>query len=307
MKTYLIRSTAFVAFLLSLSTAPLFADVDDEGLVTHLTFDEGTGRWAKDSAPHGVEDDKSELRGDTTWIDDGVHGSAVKFSGKHGSYIYLKHCSADIQVCRSVRQHNHSTFAFWFKCDDNNKKETLQTIFETGGYHNNLNVFIYEGVVHVGVIGGYPNKKPHRFQPPQWMNTKDNLRDGTDWQIVDGRWHHFAFTVEAGTSPVPKGYKVYLDGQLVMTGTGTQIDAHGAQAGIGAVNDEAIYPRSRDGWYDIPGGPHAKDADTHKDQQELCRGIYPFAGCVDDFRLYHRVLTPDEIATIHKTGREALE
>ena len=139
------------------------------------------------------------------------------------------------------------------------------------------------------------------------MNTKDNLRDNIDWKLQDDKWHHFAFTVEADMTPVPHGYKIYLDGQLAMTGTGTQIDAHGAQSGLGAVNDEAIYPRSREGWYDIPGNPHAKDADTHRDRQDLCRGIYPFTGYVDDFRLYQRVLAPNEIATLYQDGRKSIQ
>lgn len=284
------------------TTVPCFAEISNERLVTWLTLDEGNGTAAHDMASDGLVRDDSELKGDATWTTDGVHGGAVHFSGNNGSYVYLHHCSKDIQAITTGGPHNRATFAFWFKCDDNDKTGAVQTLFETGGYHNNLNIFLYQGQLYVGVNSGYPSS----IMGPQWLNTLDNLVEGTSFELQDNQWRHLAFVIEADEKPVDDGYRVYLDGQLIMKGRGVHLEGHGAQAGLGAVNDEAIYPSARQGWRPIPSNPHAPDADPKGRPESETRGIYPFVGCMDDFRLYKRVLSAEEIKQLHNEGREAL-
>jgi len=285
------------SFVLLAGAAGGTVEISSKKLITWHTFDEGKGAWALDSATEGRVSDRSELKGKAKWAKDGVHKGAVYFPGKNGSYLYLSHLSKDIQAIRG-EPHRRATFAFWFKCADKDKGKAVQTLFETGGYHNNINVFIYEGVLHVGIIGGYP--KAH--QPPQWMNTKQNLCKGVGWKMRNGKWHHFALVIEADTKPVPNGYRVYLDGKLTMTGLGVQVDGHGAQSALGAANDEAIYPSARHGWTQIPTNPRAPDADGNRYTEAEARGIHPFAGFMDDFRLYKRVLTAEELKTLYENG-----
>lgn len=290
---------------------PAFSQVSDEALATWITFDEQKGTTVGDQAPHGYTRDRGTLEGDTRWTADGVFGGAIHFPGKEGSYIRLER-SGDIQALSgpNPRSHKHSTFALWFKCEEMNRPKSVQTIFETGGYHNNVNIFVYEGVLHIGLCSGYPFKpspgKPPALQKPQWMNTRDNLGTDASFKLADGVWHHMALTVEGNDTPNEDGFKVYLDGQFAMSAPGVQIHEHGASAGFGGVNDEAIYPRKRDGWTPIPTNPKAPDAIARLRPDSETRGIRPFAGDLDDFRLYSRVLSAEEISALHNDGREAV-
>ena len=294
-------STSVALCVMLVNATASYAEVSDEKLITWFTFDEGQGRGVTDTAPQGESDDKSGLKGDVAWDKSGVHGGSLRFPGKHGSFVFLPPGSKDIQANRSkLGPHSHVTFSYWFNADESKKADTVQTLFETGGYHNNINVFIYEGVLYVGAIGGYPTA----HQPAQWMNTKENLLTDVQWEMRDRQWHHFAFVIDADEKPVAGGYRIFLDGELAVTGLGSVVEGHGARGGLGAANDEAIFPHKRNGWAELPSMPRVKDTDGDRNPESI--GIYPFAGAIDDFRLYKRVLSSEEIKQLHDEGREAL-
>lgn len=305
------QSTVYFVVLLLAFGARLQADVDDDALVTHLTFDEQEGRTVGDLAPQGYTKDKGCLEGLATWLPGGVFGGAIQFPGQNGSYLPLDR-SGDIQALAGPfpRSHKLTTFATWFRCDDANRQRAVQTIFETGGYHNNVNMFIYEGVLYVGLCSGYPFKptpgKPPSLQKPQWMNSRDHLPEGMTLDLSHGQWHHIALTVRGNDMPNKDGFKLYIDGRFVTSRPGVQIHEHGAAAALGAVNDEAIYPSARHGETPLPANPRAPDLSRYRDDPGQAQGIHPFAGAIDDFRVYRRVLSEDEIAALYHLGQESL-
>ncbi|TDE56125.1 hypothetical protein E1295_11995 [Nonomuraea mesophila] len=82
--------------------------------------------------------------------------------------------------------------------------------------------------------------------------------------VNDGRWHHVVLTV-AGEQQ-----KLYLDGELAGTLTGTIVPDYRAYAFVGS-GDRAT------GWSDIPGGQTAS-------------GAFAFKGTIDEFAVYDKPL-----------------
>jgi len=84
------------------------------------------------------------------------------------------------------------------------------------------------------------------------------LGSNTGNVITDTQWHHIGFVIDGAT------YKVYIDGVLVQTLTNRSL------AGL-------------------LGDPHVCLATRYTD------GTWPFPGCLDDVRIYNRLLTDSEM------------
>ena len=86
-------------------------------------------------------------------------------------------------------------------------------------------------------------------------------------QISSGQWHHVAIVLDGGESTL----QGYLDGEEFNSGAGATLANHGDNIGIGKVRESTRF--------------HTGSA----------TGAHPFAGLVDDVRVYNRVLDSTEI------------
>ena len=153
------------------------------------------------------------------------------------------------------------TIAAWFKVDD--KAGQRQVIFESGGTGRGFNMYIDGGQLYVG---GWRTDQ-------NWNGTFLS----TDL-ISSDTWHHVTLVLDAdGSNDLQSGaFRGYLDGTQFGSGTGMKIPPHTKLTGIGGTNKEtrfhtgAIYGSGRDG----------------------------LGGSVADVKLYNRVLSTDEIASL---------
>jgi hypothetical protein len=87
-------------------------------------------------------------------------------------------------------------------------------------------------------------------------------------KVADGEWHHLAFTFEAG---VKDGMRLYLDGKPALKSTKRFLNNSRTGLGLGVGGGGFGQPRF-------------------------------FKGALDEVMLFNRVLTPEEIQSLHKTG-----
>ncbi len=99
-------------------------------------------------------------------------------------------------------------------------------------------------------------------------STNGNLQHTKNIKVVDGKWHHLVVTY-AGR--VKNGLKFYLDGKLVHTETGRFLKHHMMGVGLG-----------------VGGGGYGQPMF--------------FKGALDEFMIFNRILTPEEVAKLHQTG-----
>ncbi len=158
------------------------------------------------------------------------------------------------------------TIAFWVKLDTT-KEEGIHTIlgFGTGGNYDYLRLCITAGS---GSVWTYFQSTNSNYGISGYLPTETNA-DGTEqeperrYNIVDGEWHHIAFTAKLDYAPI-----YYIDG--VAYETDTEITEFiGDSTGyfvIGAMNDMIV---------DL------------------------FKGGLDDLRIYTRYLEEEEVAELY--------
>ncbi|MHC4501150.1 MAG: LamG-like jellyroll fold domain-containing protein [Planctomycetota bacterium] len=93
----------------------------------------------------------------------------------------------------------------------------------------------------------------------------------SDWE---GQWNHYAFTVD---SAVENKVKIFHNGELVEEG--------GASLGVCGIQS-----------FHVGCGVFVVGGTTY----------YPYAGRLDDFRVYNYALSPDEVLYIANDGRMAI-
>jgi hypothetical protein len=93
--------------------------------------------------------------------------------------------------------------------------------------------------------------------------------------VSAGQWHHVALVIDGGINIQPDSLKVYFEGSLLGSTSGSQLWSHGADIGIGAMVYQTRFP------------------DTQPDGD----GYY-FQGRIDDVRIYHRALSGLEISSL---------
>jgi hypothetical protein len=111
-----------------------------------------------------------------------------------------------------------------------------------------------------------------------WVEYIDNFNK----PLLDGNWHHLAFTYDENTSTV----KVYFDGAEVPLPPG----AAGNFAGLGKLNLKSSTNLVVGGWNKQAGISGPTDA-----------WISGFTGKMDQFRLYGKVLTAAEILALYNS------
>ena len=160
----------------------------------------------------------------------------------------------------------------WFQAESTSG---LQMLYEQGGGSRGLNLFIQDGDL---VFGG-------------WNVPDDDSNQTSPWNIGGNAWGEISQAISAGVpyhavlvmdgDPNGKSGQLlaYLDGQLVgsLTGVGRLFN-HGGNVGIGYAPDGTLV-----------NGEGNNDANY-------------FTGLIDEFALYNRALSEDEIAAHYTTA-----
>ncbi|MEC9456531.1 MAG: LamG domain-containing protein, partial [Candidatus Neomarinimicrobiota bacterium] len=140
---------------------------------------------------------------------------ALNFNNTSGMVSIPNHSDINLGT------HSKRTVEAWFKVDDKTRTHK-QTIYEEGAQVRGLNIYIHtDGTLYGGAWnepGGESNWNGHWIG---WNNVQDNT------------WHHVAVTLNGGSSITPNALKMYVDGQLISTGSGSKLWQHGGNIRIG--------------------------------------------------------------------------
>ena len=152
--------------------------------------------------------------------------SAASASGPYTNYaLHFNSSSDQVHIPNhsdiNVGTHTQRTVEAWFKVDDKTRSQK-QTIYEEGGGVRGLNIYIHtNGTLYGGAWnepGGESNWNGHWIG---WNNVQDNT------------WHHVAVTLNGGSTITTNAVKMYVDGQLISTGSGSKLWQHGGNIRIG--------------------------------------------------------------------------
>jgi len=167
-------------------------------------------------------------------------------------------------ICDQDNIYNGYTFSFWFKSKDS---KTWARFFDfgNGSENNNIIAGINNNYLFCSVYNNRSHSNYYNFY-------KINNRD---ININDDNWRHFVWTI------VPKGsndkssatWFVYIDGVLMKP-----------DPNINATRINTIYPNNIERKYNYLGKSNWPDP-------YLC-------GSIDDFRMYNRILSNEEIISL---------
>ena len=119
--------------------------------------------------------------------------------------------------------HSQRTVEAWFKVDDKTRTHK-QTIYEEGANVRGLNIYIHtDGTLYGGAWNETESNWNGHWIP--WNNVQDNT------------WHHVAVTLNGGSTIGPNAVKMYVDGQFISTGSGSQLWQHSGNIKIGKNGD----------------------------------------------------------------------
>jgi hypothetical protein len=110
--------------------------------------------------------------------------------------------------------HSQRTVEAWFRTN-NKDSSTRQVIFEVGGGTRGLNIYIHSGRLYVG--GWNRRSNESNWTPGTWIYTTS---------IQNNQWHHVALTLNGGSSVSANALKMYLDGNYMTSGNGSQLWSH---------------------------------------------------------------------------------
>ncbi len=153
--------------------------------------------------------------------------------------------------------HQQRTISLWFQADDINPTTGKQVLYEEGGAIRGLNIYLDAGQLYVG---GW--NTPESGWSGTYLST-DN--------ITSNKWHHVALVLDGETTVQPDSFIAYLDGQEFARGEGSQLWSHGNAIGLGNINGVTKF---HDGISNTSNG---------------------FAGSLDEFKIYNRVLDNIEV------------
>ncbi|GAB2769016.1 hypothetical protein GCM10027275_09600 [Rhabdobacter roseus] len=230
------------------------------GLVASYPFD-GTFSDQSDYANHAL------ATGNPTFTTDrhGQAGRALSLSGcGNAQFLRVPH-SASLQLSQGA------TFAFWAKID-------LSSGMDPGTGTCNVNgrqVFFSKagdgwGTSRPGIQGlTYPQSGQQRLDFESSTNS-GQVNTGTLRPLPGAAWHHYAYVLS--TSQV----RLFVDGQLVHTQAVSLsfAEANGQDLYLGVMGPKTAPVLGVTYWY-------------------------PLAGALDDFRVFNRALTDEEISTVY--------
>ena len=233
--------------------------ISEDELVMELQFEENSGSQAVDSSPNGGDNQGFLRNGASFSQENAPFGGVVTFDGDD-DYVEVNN-SADINLSVNAKR----TVAVWFKVDDVSVSDRKQVIFEAGGRDRGLNIYVDNGNLYVG---GW--NEPESNWSGTYLST-DTISSDT--------WHHVALVLDAtpGDTTLQSGaFSAYLDGVQFGQGEGSQLSEHIGGIGLGALKTNTQF---HDG--DVVG-----------------TGIQTLQGSIADAKIYNRVLSATEIATL---------
>jgi hypothetical protein len=150
------------------------------------------------------------------------------------------------------------SFAFWFRADD---LDGTQMIFEEGGQTRGINGYLAGSTLYVG---GWNNGE-------NGWNTTFLSTNG----ISTGTWYHVAIVLDADSEVDPTAFRGYLNGVQFGAGDGAALNRHTDACAIGMCR-----------------------ATSKLHSGNVSSSGLPFCGAVDEFVVYNRVLTADEVGEL---------
>ena len=204
------------------------------------TFTESNGTISGDMFYNGNVESNSGTGSGTTYTSTGTGGtllssppsfptlditqyealltSAASASGAYNNYALDFNSSDYVGIGGSsdinTGIHGQRTVEAWFRTN-NKDSSTRQVIFEVGGGTRGLNIYIHSGRLYVG--GWNRRSNESNWTPGTWIYTTS---------IQNNQWHHVALTLNGGSSVSANALKMYLDGNYMTSGNGSQLWSH---------------------------------------------------------------------------------
>ena len=179
--------------------------------------------------------------------------------------IYLDGVDSQINIENAneinLIDHRARSISLWFKAEDP-LKSGKQVIYEEGGGIRGLNFYLENGLLYVGGwnSGG-----------SGWEETYFST------ELTDTEWHQVGLVLDAleSNDAQPEAFRVFLDGVEFARGTAAPLDAHSGNIALGANRGNTRY--------------HDGNSSGTEDR---------FAGYLDEFHLWNRVLSNSEMGQL---------
>ncbi len=219
--------TGFLAVFCFLATNGTARASLTDGLVLHLSFNEGSGTTAYDSSGYG---NNGTLQSGVTWTT-GISGSAVNFDGNGGMVPVPTSTGFDLI-------NDSFTVSVWFK--------TTNTVHGNPLFGQNMSTDYAPFIIMVGTEDSKPGRiDATSSRAGSWNTTPSNRYD-------DGQWHNAVFAV-ADNAGSWTYQQLYVDGVLRSNTTANAsiaawptmhlIGGNGTTSFLGAIDEVSIYDR----------------------------------------------------------------
>jgi hypothetical protein len=215
------------------------------GLIGHWSFDEGVSTIVRDFSGNGFNGVMTNMDAATDWVA-GKRGKALDFDGVD-DHVALPSTPLFARVSNGTA----ITISAWFKGSD---IESLVRLQDSGSD------FIVFGWTSSGTFA------------PRVLVSTDGNTTGVDigGGVLDGKWHHIAFTWEKNTT---NGFRVYVDGAITNQKNAANVNLPDLSGSTG------VYFGSYQGTSEFT------------------------AGTIDDVRIYNRALSQSDIKALATVGQ----
>ena len=198
------------------------------------------------------------------FVKDPERGNVVELAGGHDAIWLIR--NADTVMNREG--HPDQTISLWFKADST---EGRQVLYAQSFHGAGFNIYLDGETLYAGSWAPAAGMDATGWYPV-WGRDWDG-----DWlsaQVSAGKWHHVALVLKDATGEVEENKQhLYLDGKRIESGPGVRIPRQYAVPRVGRTKiDGKLLTRFHD---------DAKDA-------------RPFEGRIDEFRLIHAAVHPEE-------------
>ncbi len=240
--------------------ADVSAQISVQDRVIYLPLDESNGNQASDLEVADNENNNGSFTGAPQWSPSGGQlNGALVFDGVDDLLDI-----ADSNQINLSGPYAKRSISLWFRAADLNGRQVL---FDEGGSSRGLNLYLEDSTLYAG---GWNNNENG------WNQTYFSVNG-----ITANTWYHVALVLDAtpsGTSLENDVLRGYLNGQLFGSGSGAPLNSHSADTGLGGMNNDSRFHTTSSG--------------------ETGDGRF-FAGSLDEFQLFNRALSQEEIASIY--------
>ena len=182
---------------------------------TKFSFEEGSGRVARDTAEGGQNN--LRLSRGTVWTD-GKVSSAIALNGERARATFKSPANTDPNT------NKQRTVSLWFKAEDASP-DRKQVLYEEGGSGRGLNAYIEDDQL---IVGGWSQSRS------RWNGSLIQSGDANA-SVKSGKWHHAAFVLDGQDAATDSVLTAYLDGREIGQIEGAQLSPINGRAGLGSV------------------------------------------------------------------------